>query len=118
MLNWIKRNSVLSYFIMAYAVSWSFEIPLALSHQGIISVQIPLWFHYFASLGPLSAALVMTFLTGGRLGLRNLIGRIFKWRVDLRYYVFTILVPVGLFGLACLLNRLPDWQLAQPGLIG
>ena len=105
MINWIKRHSVISYFIIAYVVSWSFEIPLALIHQGIISAQIPMWFHYFAALGPLSAALIMTFLTGGGFGFRKLIVRIFKWRVDFRYYAFTILVPAGLFALACLLNR-------------
>jgi uncharacterized protein len=106
MFNWIKRNSVISYFIIAYLVSWSFEIPLALIHQGIISAQIPMWFHYFAALGPLSAALIMTFLTDGRSGLCNLVARIFKWRLDFRYYVFAILVPVGLFAFACILNRM------------
>jgi membrane protease YdiL (CAAX protease family) len=106
MINWIKQNSVISFFMIAYAVSWSFEIPLALIHQGIISVQIPMWFHYFSALGPISAALIMTFLTNGGLGLRNLIGRILKWRVDVRYYVFAIFVPIGLFALACLLNRM------------
>src|SRR5574341_1016863 len=92
--------------MIAYAVSWSFEIPLALSYQGITAVQIPMWFHYFASLGPLSAALIMAFLADGSSGLRKLIARIFKWRVDIRYYAFVILVPAGLFAFACLLNRL------------
>ena len=106
MINWMKRNSVISFFILAFAVSWSIEIPLALLHQGILSAQIPMWFHYFASLGPLSAALIMSFLTEGDSGIRNLIARIFKWRVDIRYYTFVILVPVGLFAFACLLNRI------------
>ena len=106
MFNLIKRHSVISYFIIAYAVSWSFEISLALYHQGIISVHIPQWIHYLASLGPLTAALLMTFLTEGHSGLRNLIVRIFKWRVDVRYYAFAILVPVGLFTVACILNRM------------
>src|ERR1043165_5120642 len=105
MVNWIKRNPIITYFIIAYVVSWSFEIPLALFHQGMISVQIPMWLHYFACLGPLSAALIMTSLTEGRSGLRNLMARIFKWRVDLRYYAFVIFVPVGLFMFGCLLNR-------------
>jgi len=105
MVNQMKRNPVIFYFIIAYVVSWSFEIPLALFHQGIISVQIPMWFHYFACLGPLSAALIMTLLTDGRLGLRNLMVRIFKWRVDVRYYAFAVLVPAGLFAFACMLNR-------------
>jgi membrane protease YdiL (CAAX protease family) len=97
---------VILYFVLAYGISWSFEIPLALSHQGFITKQLPMWFHYFAALGPLSAALIMTLLIDGSLGLRNLIARIFKWRVDIRYYVFSILVPVGLFALACTLNRI------------
>jgi hypothetical protein len=42
MVNLIKRHSITSYFIIAYAVSWSFEIPLAFFQQGIISVQIPM----------------------------------------------------------------------------
>ena len=118
MFNWMKRNSVISYFIIAYAVSWSFEIPLALFHQGIIAVQIPMWFGYFAALGPLSAALIMTFLTDGRLGLRNLIARIFKWRVDFRYYAFAILVPAGLFAFACLLNRMITGNWPNLALLG
>lgn len=106
MLNWIKRNSLISYFIIAYAVSWSFEIPLALSYQRIISVQIPMCLHYFVALGPISAALIMTYLTEGNSGIRNLIARIFKWRVDARYYVFVIFIPVGMFVFACVLNRI------------
>jgi len=99
---WIKRHSVLCYFIIAYTVSWSFEIPLALSQQGLISARVPMWLHYFVALGPLTGALVMTALTEGRSGLRTLIARIFKWRIDGRYYAFAILLPVGLFACAAL----------------
>jgi membrane protease YdiL (CAAX protease family) len=118
MINWIKQNPVISYFMIAFAVSWSIEIPLALLHQGIISVQIPMWFHYFASLGPISAALIMTYLTCGRLGLRDLIGRIFKWRVDVFYYTFAIFVPIGLFAVACLLNRMITGNWPNLSLLG
>jgi uncharacterized protein len=118
MSNWMKRHSIISYFIIAYAVSWSFEIPLALVHQGIIAAQIPLWFHYLACLGPLSAALIMTYLTAGRSGLRNLFLRIFKWRVEFRYYAFVILVPAGLFAVACLLTRLTAGSWPNLALLG
>jgi CAAX protease family protein len=118
MVNRIKRNSVIAYFIIAYAVSWSFEIPLALVKQGLIGLSIPLWFHYFVALGPLMAALFMTFLTEGRAGLRELIARIFKWRVGLRYYAFAILIPVGLFTIACLLDRTLTGHWPDLGLLG
>jgi membrane protease YdiL (CAAX protease family) len=118
MFTWMKRNPVISYFIIAYAVSWSFEIPLALSYQHIISVQIPMWLHYFAALGPFSAALIMTFLSEGRSGLRNLVVRIFKWRIDIRYYAFAILIPAGLFAIACLLTRMFTGNWSNLALLG
>ena len=118
MVNLIKRHSVISYFIIAYAVSWSFGIPLALFQQGMISVQIPMWLHYFAALGPLTGALIVTFLTKGRSGLRNLVAGIFKWRVDVRYYAFAILVPFGLFAAGCILNRMVTGNWPNLSLLG
>jgi membrane protease YdiL (CAAX protease family) len=118
MSHWIKRNSVLCYFIIAYAVSWSFEIPLALSQQGLISAWVPMWLHYFVALGPLTAALVMTSLTEGRSGLRALIARIFKWRIDVLYYAFAILLPVGLFAVASALNRMITGSWPDLALLG
>jgi uncharacterized protein len=118
MVNLIKRHPVISYFMIAYTVAWSFEIPLALTQQRMISVQIPMWLHYFAALGPLSGALLMTSLTEGRSGLRNLVARIFKWRVDLRYYAFAILVPLGLFAAGCILNRIVTGNWPNLSLLG
>lgn len=118
MLNWIKRNALIIYFGMAYAVSWSFEIPLALVHQGVIAGPLPLWLHYLACLGPLSAALSLTWLTEGRVGLRHLLGRILQWRVDFRYYAFAMLIPAGLFAFACLLNRIITGSWPNLALLG
>jgi len=118
MSNWIKQHPVISYYMIAYAVSWSVEIPLALLHQGIISLQIPMWLHYFAVLGTVTGALIMTFLAEGHTGLRNLVVRIFKWRVDIRYYAFAILVPIGLFAFGCILNRVVTGNWPNLGLLG
>jgi membrane protease YdiL (CAAX protease family) len=102
---WLKRHSLILYFLIAYAVTWSFEIPLALSVQGLIRARVPLWTHYFASFGPLVAAVLVTILTEGRDAVRALVGRIFKWRVNWRYYAFAALIPLALFGLAVILDR-------------
>ena len=118
MLNKIRKNSLLFYFIIAYGVSWSFEIPIALSVQGILTSKVPLWLHYFASFGPIIAALIVTGLTDGRQGIRKLIVRIFKWRVDFGYYVFAILAPIGLFTLAFLVNRVVTGEWSDLRLLG
>ena len=117
-MSWVKRDSLVLYFILAYAISWSFEIPIALSVQGIISAKIPLWIHYFASFGPMVAALILTGFTEGSNGIRALVLRVLKWRVEARYYAFAILGPLGLFLLAYLLNRVIAGEWSDLSLLG
>lgn len=106
------------YFVLAYAISWSVEIPLALSVQGLIAARIPMWIHYFASFGPILAALIVTGLTEGGQGIRALAGRIVKWRVPGRYYAFAVLGPVALFAAAYLVNRLVTGAWPDLSLLG
>jgi hypothetical protein len=37
----LKKYSLVLYFILAYALTWCFEIPIALSAQGLIEANIP-----------------------------------------------------------------------------
>jgi membrane protease YdiL (CAAX protease family) len=92
--------------MLAYAISWLFMIPVAVTVQGWLPWRFPLWLYYFASFGPMISAILMTAATEGAAGLRNLLGGLLKWRVSLRYYIFAILVPIGLFGLALVVNRI------------
>jgi membrane protease YdiL (CAAX protease family) len=87
-------------------ISWAFMIPVALSAQGWVSTPVPLWLYYFASFGPFSAALIVTGLTTGGKGIRNLLSRLLIWRLEFKYYAFAVLMPLGLFALAVLANRI------------
>ena len=97
---WIGQHRVLAYFILTLAISWSIELPLVASAQGWITTPIPFAIHYLASLGPLLAALVMTWATGGADGLKELWGRITRWRVGSIGAIVAFLSPVALFVLA------------------
>jgi membrane protease YdiL (CAAX protease family) len=85
----LKNNSTLSkdsknliaYFIIAYAISWSIVIPLALSKQGIIPPILPPWAHYFAAYGPMLSAFIVTWISQGRPGLSELGKRMIKWKI-------------------------------------
>ena len=68
-----------TYFILAYALSWSIGVPLALAHQGIIPAILPQWTHYLVAYGPMLSALIVTGISQGSPGLKELGGRIFKW---------------------------------------
>jgi uncharacterized protein len=112
----LKRHSLVVYFILTYIISWSFMIPVAVSAKGLINVKVPYGFYYFASFGPLSAALIVTALTEGGKGIRKLLGRLLKWRVEFKYFAFAVLGPIALFLLAVVVNfiitgTLPDLYL-------
>ncbi len=118
MISWIKRHSLIAYFVLAYAVTWAVEIPIALSYQGVIATRVPLWTHYFASFGPFVAAVIVTALTEGGGAVRSLLARIVKWRVDWRYYAFAVLGPVILFALAAIVSRVITGNWPDLSLLG
>jgi CAAX protease family protein len=60
MTSWIRKHPVASYFIVAYAVSWTIAVPLALQAQGATAQRLPGWFHYLTAFGPAIAALVIS----------------------------------------------------------
>jgi membrane protease YdiL (CAAX protease family) len=103
--SWFERHSLVLYFIITYAVSWAIWSPILLAAQGLVKWQVPFALYYLGSFGPMISALIMTAITTGGAGLRKLLARLLMWRVDLRYYTFAVLAPVGLFLLAVLLNR-------------
>jgi membrane protease YdiL (CAAX protease family) len=100
MTGWIRAHSFGVYVFLAYTISWSFQLPLALEAQGMIRAQIPYWLHYVASFGPLLSALIVVAITEGRTGIRQLLGRLLKWRVKRVYYAFSVGVPLALFAIA------------------
>jgi len=117
-VSWVKTHSLLVYFVLAYVVTWSFHIPLVLSKRGLIETQIPMAIHYLGAFGPMIAALILTALTQGLVGVRALLSRWFKWRVKAQYYAFAILGPLGLFILAVLINRVIARTWADLSLLG
>src|SRR6185503_20029254 len=88
-----KRHSLLIFFVLAYALSWSASL---IEPHGIIPF------------GPLLAALIMTAIVGGITGLKTFLGRIVHWRVGLRWYALVLGLPLlitpGAVGLNLLLG--------------
>ena len=60
MTSWIARHQLAAYFMLAYAISWSIALPLALQAQGITGVRLPWALHYLTAWGPAGAALIVS----------------------------------------------------------
>ena len=91
-------RSLVLFFVLAYAISWAWAIPLAVTGQVVARGQG--WpTHYPSLLGPAIAAVVVTALTLGRPGLRDLLGRLLRWHVPVRWWL-AALSPLAFLGLA------------------
>ena len=84
-----QRHSTLIFFLATFLISWSLWVPMALTgtHSRLLLVA--------GTFGPASAALLLTWLEGGRQGLGELLKRLLIWRVSLVYYVFSFLATAA-----------------------
>jgi membrane protease YdiL (CAAX protease family) len=104
----VKRRPIITFFVLAYALSWwpSILYALDLSPQPI------------AGFGPFLAALAVLALTHGRTGIGGLLRRMVRWRVGLRWYAVALLLPVGLALAATVLNVLLGAQVPSSAELG
>jgi membrane protease YdiL (CAAX protease family) len=93
-----------AYFILAYAISWSIGVPLALAHQGIIPAILPQWTHYLVAFGPMLSAIIVTWISQGLPGLKDLGGRITRWSCPKWWIISSSPLIIG-FVIIKILNR-------------
>lgn len=100
------------YFLLACFISWCAYVPLALQGQGLLS-GVPKWLHLAAGYGPLLAAFIVTARTGGASGVRELLGRLTRWRIGWAWLAAAF-SPLAVFAVVVLVMRLVtgNWQAA------
>ncbi len=108
--NVVDQHPLYFYFILAYAFTWSIAGPLAIAAQDIADLHLPQALHYLAQIGPAAAAIIVTALTGGSTGLRDLAGRVVKWRVGAKWLLISAGSPIALFLVAAVIARFADGE--------
>jgi membrane protease YdiL (CAAX protease family) len=91
-------KALVVFFVLAYVLSWSWVIPLAAAHL-VVRRSVGWPTHLPALLGPAIAAVVVTAWTMGRPGVRDLLARLARWRVPIRWWLVAV-SPVAFLGLA------------------
>jgi membrane protease YdiL (CAAX protease family) len=97
---WVKDHRLITYFVLAYAISWSIVAPLVASAQGLIDVSVPFALHYLNDYAPLLAAIITAGVASGTDGVRELFERMVQWRVGLGWVLVAAFSPLALFGIA------------------
>lgn len=105
------NRKLVAYFALAYFLSWCIFVPLALAEQNVIA-PLPAWLHIVGAFGPFVSAFVVTAATTGRAGVRELVGRITRWRIGWVWWAVALLSPVTLFLIGALASGVVagDWS--------
>jgi membrane protease YdiL (CAAX protease family) len=112
----VKGYPLVTFFVLAYALSWSIESPLVFLGDSVTGPQ-NLVIRILASNVPSALGIVLTAIVLGRGALRKLLGRLLIWRVNPIWYLVVFLGPVALTGGVVLLNTLmggPALSLGMP----
>lgn len=83
-----RKHPIPAFFALAFAITWGLDASRLLLGLPQLSAGLLL---SLAGAGPSLAGLVVAWAAGGRQGLRDLLGRVLKWRVAPRWY-FVVLV--------------------------
>jgi uncharacterized protein len=81
----VKRHPLITFFVLAYAISW---VGWPLYAAGV-------WPIPFRATGPLIAALIVIPISQGLSGLRELGSRMIRWRVRWYWYVLAVGLPLA-----------------------
>src|SRR4051794_17880588 len=88
------------YFLLAYLISWLIWLPLWLPYFGVSGLPVLPYHHYFGSVGPVSAAFIVTYYSEGMNGVKELSSRIFKWKISVAWYIVAIAGPFLIYVIA------------------
>jgi membrane protease YdiL (CAAX protease family) len=87
----IKRHPLTIYFTLTFAISWGAILILA-GPEGIPATADQLVVLGIAMLlGPSVAGILLTGLASGRVGFRELVSRLLRWRVNAHWYAVALL---------------------------
>jgi membrane protease YdiL (CAAX protease family) len=129
----IARWPLVTFFALAFGLTWSFLIADALGQRGVIPFRLTLSgpglvLALLMSYGPTLAALFVIGVTEGRAGVWSLLRAATRWRVSLRWYILALGGPAALFYLAARLSELlggeprplpaQGWTVLLAGVVG
>src|SRR5829696_2528171 len=104
----VKQHPMVTFFVLAYALSWwpSILYALDLLPQPIVGF------------GPFLAALVVLAITQGKIGIVGLLRRMVRWRVAPVWYAVALLLPIAITLGATVLNVLLGAQAPSSAELG
>ena len=114
-----REHPLFFFFLLSYGFSWIISLPYLLSVWGILSGDYTLALYLKQWVGPALAAIIMTRISGEKMGMVRLRHRIRQWRVHWIWYLFILLgIPaLILLGIIILRGTFVDVQVFPPRIL-
>ena len=97
-LDLIRRRPVATYLIMSFTGFWLSLLPVLFINAAWYSFPVST---IAALLGYALPAFLVTAITDGRAGVRDLLERSLRWRIGIRWYTLALIgIPAGMFLIA------------------
>jgi len=105
--DWVKRSPLVAYFVLVFGIEWLAVLILPPLVPPMIALLIGSWL-------PNAVGVFVTWLAGGRAGLREMFSKVVLWRIDFRWYAVALFAPMTMaflaIGLSMLFgNPVPDF---------
>jgi membrane protease YdiL (CAAX protease family) len=90
----VASHPVVAFLVLAFGFGWISLIPILLAENGfgVVPVELPVTVVQTIAtvLGLALPAFLVTAASGGKEGVRDLVGRLLRWRVGLHWYLFVV----------------------------
>jgi len=121
-LNAVRRYPLISFFVLAFGLTWAIMVPQVLGSYGLIPFPELIPLLIVMGYGPTFAAVIMSAVLGGRSAVGELLGRMLIWRVGWRWWGVTLFLNAAVVGGALVLyamlgNPLPPLPVLAPALV-
>jgi membrane protease YdiL (CAAX protease family) len=102
-----KKRGIIVFFSMTYAISWIIWIPIALSSNNILLFHIsPFPGIIIGGMAPSLVGLILILEEQGISGTKSLLGRLFQWKVNIRWYIFVLCIPAVIISTSIIINSI------------
>jgi uncharacterized protein len=100
----LRRFPLTSFFVFAYGWTWLCWWSVVAASSGLLTLPVPKEdLATIGQFGPFAAALVVTWVTTARGGLREFLGRLVRWRVSPVWVALSLLLlPATMLAAICL----------------
>ena len=106
-LNILRRHELVFFFALVFLLTWPLQVIDALGSHGVLPFRIPFWMQLIiVAYMPTVAAIIVAALAEGRVGVRELLGKLLIWRVGARWYALAIFGYAVLCGGAIIVGNI------------